>query len=145
MTIRGVEGGLEQEALTQAVIGGAIEVHRSLGPGVLESAYEQCLAIELSTKGLSVVRRVHVPVVYRGVQVDAGYRVDMLVDDAVVLEIKAVEKVLPVHEAQLMTYMRLRSKSVGLLLNLRVAVMALGITRRVLSLPPSASPRLLGS
>lgn len=122
----------ERDPLTQRIIGAAIEVHKSLGPGLLEAVYEQCLAIELGHRGLNVLRQVNVPIVYREVTIDAAYRADMLVDDLVVLELKAVEVVLPVHEAQLLSYMRLLNKRVGLLLNFHVPVMTKGIYRRVL-------------
>lgn len=122
----------ERDPLTQRIIGAAIEVHKSLGPGLLEAVYEQCLAIELVHRGLNVLRQVNVPIVYREVTIDAAYRADMVVDDLVVLELKAVEVVLPVHEAQLLSYMRLLNKRVGLLLNFHVPVMTKGIYRRVL-------------
>lgn len=122
----------ERDPLTQQIIGAAIEVHRSLGPGLLEAVYEQCFAIELAHRGLDVLRQVSVPVVYRGVSIEAAYRADMVVEGAVVVELKAVEVVLPVHEAQLLSYMRLLNKRVGLLLNFHVPVMTKGIYRRVL-------------
>jgi GxxExxY protein len=122
----------ERDPLTQQIIGAAIEVHKSLGPGLLEAVYEQCLAIELAHRGLDVLRQVNVPIVYRDVTIDAAYRADMLVNGLVVLELKAVEVVLPVHEAQLLSYMRLLNKRIGLLLNFHVPVMTKGIHRRVL-------------
>ncbi len=123
---------LVQEQLTEAVIGAAIEVHRVLGPGLLESAYEQCLCHELSLTGRSFERQVELPVVYKGVRLDCGYRMDLVVEDQVVVEIKTVDKLAPVHEAQLLTYLRLSGKRVGLLLNFHAAAMSRGIKRMVL-------------
>ena len=118
--------------ITEQIIGASIEVHRMLGPGLLESAYEQCLSRELSLRKLEFDNQVELPVEYKGVTLDVGYRIDLLVMDQVVVEIKAVNKVLAVHEAQLMTYMKLSGKSLGLLLNFNVPVLKDGITRRVL-------------
>lgn len=129
---------LECEDITGKVIGAAIKVHRALGPGLLESAYEACLAYELVTAGLRVERQVQLPVVYDGVKLDCGYRLDLLIEQRVILEIKAVEKVLPIHEAQLLTYLRLASLPVGLILNFNVLRMTDGITRRALTRSPSA-------
>src|SRR5437016_13759793 len=92
--------------LTEKVIGAAIEVHRELGPGLLESCYEECLCHELTLRGLKFARQVALPVEYEGVTLDCGYRIDLIVENAVVIEIKTVEKILPVHEAQLITYLR---------------------------------------
>lgn len=118
--------------ITEQIIGASIEVHKMLGPGLLESAYEQCLSRELSLRKLEFDNQVELPVEYKGVTLDVGYRIDLLVMDQVVVEIKAVNKVLAVHEAQLMTYMKLSGKSLGLLLNFNVPVLKDGITRRVL-------------
>lgn len=127
-----MEGTFEQEdPLTREIIGGAIEVHRVLGPGLLESAYEECLASELSGRGLRVQRRVGVPVVYKERRLELGYRLDLLVNESVIVELKTVDKILPVHEAQLMSYLKLMSKRVGLLLNFHVPVLKDGIVRRV--------------
>jgi len=123
---------LELEQLTEQIIGAAIEVHRNLGPGLLESAYEECLCHELSLRGLSFKRQQSLPVKYKGVSLDCGYRLDLVVQDRVVLELKCVEKQLPIHEAQLLTYMRLGGYKVGLLLNFNVPVLKDGIVRRVL-------------
>lgn len=120
------------DPLTSAIIGGAIEVHRALGPGLLESVYEECLAHELDERGLKVQRQVPLPVVFKGKRLDCGYRIDMIVNDSVLLELKAIEKVLPVHEAQLLSYLKLSGKKVGLLLNFHVAYLKDGITRRIL-------------
>jgi len=121
------------EELTEKVIGAAIEVHRSLGPGLLESAYEECLCHELHLRDVSFARQIPVPVEYKGVKLDCGYRIDLVVEGSLVLELKCVESVLPVHEAQLLTYLRLTGKRVGLILNFNVPVLTRGgIIRKVL-------------
>jgi GxxExxY protein len=131
-------GGLMKKAeideLTQVIIGSPIEVHRHLGPGLLESVYEECLCHELSIRGLSFKRQLVLPVVYKGVRLDCGYRVDVLVNEIVVVEIKAVQSLVPIHEAQLLTYLRLGGWKVGLLLNFNEAVLRDGMKRRVLGL-----------
>ena len=121
----------EKDPLTASIIGGAIEVHKALGPGLLENAYEECLAIELAERGLAVARQVPIPVFYKGRKVEIGYRIDMLVNDLVVLELKAISEILDVHEAQLLTYLRLANKRVGLLLNFHTAYLRNGIVRKV--------------
>jgi GxxExxY protein len=120
------------EELTEQIIGAAIEVHRALGPGLLESAYQHCLAYELSLRGLTVGYEVPLPVIYKGTHVDCGYRLDIVVNDAVILELKSVDKLGPIHEAQLLTYLRLSGKRVGLIINFNVELLKSGITRRVL-------------
>jgi GxxExxY protein len=125
---------VEVNQLTSAIIGAAIEVHRALGPGLLESAYEECLCRELSLRRIPFERQRPLPVEYKGLRLDCGYRIDLLVADTVVVEIKAVEKLLPVHEAQLLTYMKLGGWQVGLLINFNVPVLKQGIRRRVLGL-----------
>jgi len=120
------------EELTQQIIAAAIEVHKGLGPGLLESAYEECLCHELSMRGLRFQRQVSLPVSYKGVKLDCGYRLDLVVEDKVILELKSVEQVTPLHEAQLLTYLRLSGKKVGLLLNFNTPVMKDGIIRLVL-------------
>jgi GxxExxY protein len=122
---------LEQQT-TEAIIGAAIEVHRELGPGLLESAYEECFCHELHLRGLNFLRQVELPVTYKGIKLDCGYRLDVLVEDAVVVELKSIEQILPIHQAQLLTYLRLAGKKVGLLINFNVAVLKNGIVRRVL-------------
>jgi GxxExxY protein len=117
--------------VTEVVIAAAIEVHRALGPGLLESAYEECLAYELSTRDVPFTRQVPLPVVYKAVRLDCGYRMDFVVRDAVVVEVTSVETLAPVHEAQLLTYLRLSSKRVGLLINFNVTRLVDGIVRRV--------------
>ena len=103
-------------ALTERVIGSAIEVHRQLGPGLLESAYEACLCLELSQAGIAFERQAGIPIVYRDMRLDAGYRADLIIAQKVIVEIKAVEAILAVHEAQLLTYLRLGGYRIGLLL-----------------------------
>lgn len=117
--------------LTSEIIAAAIEVHRRLGPGLLESAYEACLAYELRKRGVKVLTQVGLPVIYDEVELEVGYRIDLLVEDTVIIELKAVEKVIALHEAQLISYLKLSGKKVGLLLNFNVAVLKDGITRRV--------------
>jgi GxxExxY protein len=117
--------------ITGIIIDAAIKVHSALGPGLLESAYEACLKYELTKRGLSVVCQVSLPVIYDGIRIDAGYRVDMIVENEIILELKAVEKVIPIHEAQLLSYLKLSNKQVGLLLNFNVLHMKEGITRIV--------------
>lgn len=118
--------------ISHAVIGAAIEVHRVLGPGLLESVYEAALAHELSCQGHSVCRQVEVPVEYKGLQLTCGFRIDLLVDDAVIVELKAVDSFHPIHEAQLLNYMKLSGKCVGLLINFNVKLLMDGLKRRVL-------------
>jgi GxxExxY protein len=118
--------------VTEQVIGAAIDVHRILGPGLLESAYESCLCLELSQRKVVFARQVEMPLDYKGNQVDCGYRIDLLVQSYVIVELKAVERVLPIHEAQLMSYLRLSNIKTGLLINFNVTRLIDGITRRVL-------------
>jgi GxxExxY protein len=120
------------EQLTEQFIGAAIEVHRELGPGLLESAYEQCLCHELSLRGISFQRQVPLPVKYKGILLDCGYRIDLIVADEVILELKCVDKIIPVHEAQLLTYLKLSGKRVGLLINFNSEVLRTSIKRMVL-------------
>ena len=117
---------------TAPIIGAAIEVHRALGPGLLESAYEECLCHELHLRGLAFQRQVDLPVPYKGLKLDCGYKMDVVVEDQVVLELKSIERILPVHEAQLLTYLKLSGKRVGLLINFKVPLLTQGIIRRVL-------------
>jgi len=140
---------MEINQVTEAIIGSAIEVHRALGPGLLESAYEECLCREMDLRRIPFERQRPLPVEYKGLRLDCGYRLDLLVSDRVVVEIKAVESLLPVHEAQLLTYLKLGGWKVGLLINFNVPVLKQGIRRRVLGLEegrqeisaPSASLR----
>lgn len=123
---------LLQEHLTEQIIGAAMEVHRELGPGLLESAYEQCLCRELSLRNIPFRRQVEMPVSYKGMQLDCGYSIAVVVADRVRLELKSGEQLAPVHEAQLLTYLRLSGIKVGFLINFKVAVLKRGIVRRVL-------------
>lgn len=117
--------------LTEKIIGCAIEVHKGIGPGLLESAYEECLCFEQSQAGLSFERQVPLPVVYKGVNLDCGYRLDLIVEGQIILEIKAVDKIIPIHEAQLLSYLRMLDKRVGLILNFHSTVLKNGIKRIV--------------
>lgn len=132
------------DQLSHRIIGAAIEVHRHLGPGLLESAYESCLVFELKHLGVKVEEQKPLPVVYKEVRLDCGYRLDLVVEDEIIVEIKAVEKLLPIHEAQLLSYLRLAHKRVGLLMNFHVPVLKNGLKRIVNEFPdsaPSASRR----
>lgn len=122
---------LEKE-LTEKIIGAAIEVHRILGPGLLESAYQVCMERESTLRCIPLERLVKLPLNYKGIDLDAGYVIDLVYDQRVIVELKAVERVIPVHEAQLLTYMRLTGIHVGLLINFNVPVLKDGIYRRVL-------------
>ena len=117
--------------LTREIIGAAIEVHRHLGPGLLESVYQQCLAKELTLRQIPHRCESPLPLEYKGLRLNCGYRIDILVDNAIVVEIKAVEAIAPVYEAQLMTYMRIGGWQVGLLINFNVLVLKTGIRRKV--------------
>jgi GxxExxY protein len=119
------------EEVGRQIVDAAIKVHRALGPGLLESAYQACLAYELRQRNLHVDCEVTLPVVYEGLHIDAGYRIDMLVEDVVIIENKAVKKILPIHQAQLLTYLNLRDCRLGYLLNWNVALMKNGIKRMV--------------
>jgi len=122
---------LMQASITEKIIGAAIEVHRALGPGLLESAYEACLVHELASMGLAVAEQVELPVMYKGKRVDCAFRMDLIVEGVVVVEVKAVESLAPIHEAQLITYLKLSGLRVGLLINFNVRVLKDGIKRRV--------------
>jgi GxxExxY protein len=124
---------LLHEPLTEQIIGAAIEVHRILGPGLLESAYEECLCHELYLRGLKFERQVSLPVAYKDVKLDCGYRLDLVVQGEIIIELKCIERVLSVHEAQLLTYLKLTGKRVGLIINFNVATLVRGgIVRKVL-------------
>jgi GxxExxY protein len=125
---------MELNQITEEIIGAAIEVHRHLGPGLLESAYQKCLCHELQLRGLPFECERLLPVQYKGVQLDCGYRLDLLVVGSVVVEVKSIEKLEKIHEAQLLTYLRLGGWSIGLLINFNVTVLKDGIRRRVLNL-----------
>ena len=126
--------------ITEAIIGAAIEVHRALGPGLLESAYEACTAFEVAQRGLRVEEQKPLPVVYREVRLDCGYRLDLLVEETVIVEIKAVERLMPIHQAQLLSYLKLSGCKVGLLINFNVEVLKSGIRRVVNDFPDSSRP-----
>jgi GxxExxY protein len=117
--------------LTGQIIGAAIEVHKTLGPGLLESAYEECLCRELSLRGFSYERQKEVPVKYKGVRLDCGYRLDIVVSESVVLELKACDRLERIHQAQLLTYLKLTGIKYGLLINFNVPVLKDGIKRMV--------------
>jgi GxxExxY protein len=122
---------LLEEQLTERIIGAAMEVHKQTGAGLLESCYEQCLYHELTLRGIKFRRQVDLPVQYKGILLDCGYRIDLIVEERVIVELKSVEKLLPIHEAQLLTHLRLSGLRVGLLMNFNVVVLKDGIVRRV--------------
>ena len=123
---------MELNKLTEQIIGAAIEVHKALGPGLLESAYEECLCHELAIRSISFERQRPLPVKYKGILLDCGYRLDLLVDETVVIEIKAIEYIQPIHEAQLLTYLKLGGWKLCLLINFNVPFLKDGIRRRIL-------------
>ncbi|MDB6016806.1 MAG: hypothetical protein JWR19_1295 [Pedosphaera sp.] len=134
------------DELTDLIIGVCIEIHRQLGPGLLESAYEECLCHELALTSLRFERQKPLPVSYKKVKLDCGYRIDLMVEDKVIVELKTVDEILPIHEAQLLTYLKLSGAPVGLLINFNVPVLKQGIKRMVNNFPEfSAPPRLRGS
>jgi len=142
---RGGAEALRENEITEKIIGCAIEVNRALGPGLLESAYEACLFQELSVGDLEVQRQVSMPVIYKGKKLDVGYVIDLIVGGLVIVELKASEKLLPIHEAQLLTYLKLRGCTVGLLINFNVPALRQGIKRLVNNfVETSAPPRLRG-
>jgi len=122
---------MEVNQVSGAIVNAAMKVHSALGPGLLESTYEACLLHELSQLGLKVATQVSLPVAYDGIKIDVGYRVDLLVEDAVIVELKAVETLLPIHQAQLLSYLKLSGKRVGLLINFNVLHLKNGIKRMV--------------
>ena len=121
-----------EQALTRQIISAAMEVHRALGPGLLEAVYQACLCHELSIRNLPFRQQAEIPIAHKGAKLDCGYRIDLIVSDKVVVELKSVLEILPVHEAQLLSYLRLSGMRVGLLLNFNAAVLKDGIRRRVL-------------
>ena len=121
-----------EEQPSEMVIGCAIEVHRMLGPGLLESAYRRCLQYELKLRGIPFRSEVELPVIYKGMRLDCGYRMDLVIDDKIVMELKAVESLTKLHEAQLMTYLRLNGIKVGLLMNFNSPILRNAMVRRVL-------------
>jgi GxxExxY protein len=117
------------EGLASAIVDSGLKVHRALGPGLLESTYEHCLAHELQTRRIEASRQKYLPVIYDGIQIDAGYRLDIVVEDAIIVEIKAVEKLTSLHEAQLLTYLKLSPYEIGFLFNFNVVLFKHGIRR----------------
>ncbi len=124
--------------ITDAIIGAAVNVHRILGPGLLESAYEACLLFELAEHGLKVEQQKPLPIVYRQVKLDCGYRLDILVEESVIVEVKSIDGLAPIHEAQLLSYLKLSGCKVGLLINFNVKVLKDGIVRMVNSFPDAS-------
>jgi GxxExxY protein len=135
MTAEGAETAEKLNRITERVIGAAMKVHQALGPGLLESAYEACLAFELTDGGIKVVQQQPLPVVYRNVRLSCGYRLDLIVEDRVIVEVKAVSRLEPIHEAQLLSYLRLSARPVGLLINFNVKVLKNGVRRLVHNFP----------
>lgn len=121
----------ELNKITEAIIGAAIEVHRNLGPGLLESAYRECLRFELLQRGYEAFQEVTLPLTYKGMELDCGYRLDLLVNDAVIVEIKSVDSLAPIHEAQLLSYLKISGGKVGLLLNFNVKMLKHGGIKRL--------------
>ena len=124
---------MDVDVITKEIIGSAIEVHKILGPGLLESAYETCLCHELSVRGISFVRQHAIAVRYKGIEIDCGYRLDLLVEDKVIIELKSVDKLTPLYDAQLLSYLKLCNINVGLLINFNVLMLKQGIRRKVLN------------
>jgi GxxExxY protein len=124
---------LTDQELTHEIIGAAIEVHRTLGPGLLESAYEECLARELAVRRVPFERQKALPVVYKGTKLDCGYRADFLVDGRVIVELKAVDALAPIHQAVVLTYLRMSNCTIGLVINFNVAILHDGVKRLVLN------------
>lgn len=120
---------METIQITEKIIGCAIEVHKTLGPGLLESAYEECLAYELQNAGFNIERQKPVPVIYKEIKLDYGYRIDILVEDLVIIELKTIDEFKPVHQAQILTYMNLADIETGLLINFNVTLLKNGIKR----------------
>ena len=131
---------MEINSITGAIVDAALKVHTALGPGLLESVYEKCLKHELGKRGLRVETQVWVPVVYDGLEIEGGYKIDRLVEDSVIVELKVVEQILPIHRAQLLSYLKLTHKEVGLLINFNVVHLRDGIRRLVNHYQSSASP-----
>jgi len=121
----------QENDISGKIIGAAIEVHKHLGPGLLESAYEECLCCELDLRGIKFQRQVPLPLNYKGLKLDCGYRLDLLVEDKVVVELKTVEAIAPIHEAQMLTYLKLRDLRIGLIINFNVRLLVEGVRRLV--------------
>jgi len=120
---------MDSNQITSEIIGCAINVHKILGPGLLESAYEECLAYELSKSGLQIERQIPVPVIFRDIKLQCGYRIDILVENTVLIELKSVDALAPIHEAQILTYLKFSNKKIGLLINFNVTLLKNGINR----------------
>ncbi len=125
------------DQITNSIIGAAIQVHRALGPGLLESAYEACLAYELAQRGLKIEQQKPLPVIYNDVKLDCAYRLDLLVEEAIIVEVKSVDRLAPIHQAQFLSYLKLSGLRVGLLVNFNVKVLKDGIRRVINGFPPS--------
>ena len=123
---------MEVNKITEEIIGASIEVHRALGPGLLESTYEECLCYELKQRNVKFLRQVNLPIKYKDVRIDCGYRIDLLIEESVVVELKAVERLLPLHDAQLLSYLKSGSWKVGLLINFNVPVLKQGLRRKII-------------
>ncbi len=130
----------EHDKISEAIIGAAINVHRALGPGLLESAYEACLAYDLTEAGWAVEKQKALPLIYRGLSMDCGYRLDLLVDGKVIVEVKSVEALAPIHQAQLLSYLKLSGCKLGLIINFNVTLLKHGIMRLAHNLEESTSP-----
>ena len=133
---------MEFDELSRKIIGAAIEVHKHLGPGLLETSYEECLAFELTQLGLSIKRQQPVPVVYKDVKLECGYRLDILVENKIIIEIKSVDALAPIHEAQILTYLKFAQKETGLLINFNVTQLKQGLRRFVMTHKPSWNLRV---
>jgi GxxExxY protein len=127
-----MNSSIELNELSKRIIGCAIAVHRRLGPGLLESAYEECLAWELKRSGLMCLRQKPIPVVYKDIKLDCGYRIDILVENTILLELKSVDALCPIHEAQVLTYLKFSEAKIGLLINFNVRVLKEGIRRFIM-------------
>ena len=123
---------MEINKITEKIIGCAIEVHKNLGPGLLESAYEECLCYELDKNGLYFERQKPVPVVYKEIKLDCGYRPDLIIEKEIIVELKSIDSIAPIHEAQMLTYLRFANKKIGLLINFNVTVLKNGLRRFIL-------------
>jgi GxxExxY protein len=135
-----VESKERLDQITETIIGVAIDVHRTLGPGLLETVYEACLSFDLEARGLNLERQKPLPLTYKGMRLECAYRVDLVVESAVIVEVKAVEQLLPIHAAQLLSYLRLSNLPVGLLINFDVTNLQRGLRRVVNAYPDSLRP-----
>ena len=121
----------EYNQLTSNIIAAAIEVHKQMGPGLLESIYEECLIFELKERGMNVRSQIHLPLIYKGHQLSKEFIIDVLVEEKIIIELKAIETILPIHEVQLVSYLKLADKKLGLLINFNVSILRDGIVRRI--------------